>query len=92
MKIARMMKMKCKICGQEFTDGWEHALTKGDDSPFLVPIDKAHAEALEKFRQEGREGDCPLCDGHVKTFSYGSPGSPSWETICGGCNYLFDED
>ncbi len=80
---------KCKVCGQDFKDGWEHSLKQhSKEYPFLVPIDKEHSEALEKIKGK-MSFNCPFCDTKVNTISVGFDG---WITECRECNYLFDED
>lgn len=84
------MTYTCKVCGDKFEDGWDHALTgKG----LLSPKDKAHAEALDKFREQLYKGDCPLCGCEVRIWGHSSPdGDASWEIACVGCGFLYDED
>ena len=83
-------KLICKVCGEEFEDGWSHALV---GPGLLRPKDEAHATALKAFEGQLYEGYCPFCGWEVRTMGSASPdGDASWETSCMGCGFLFDED
>ena len=88
MKLEKCMPSKCLICGEFYTYGWGHILTKKPNYPFLIPRDQAHQDALDKFRSQGYRGDCPFCGGKVST--YGNP--DNYETTCNSCHFLYDED
>jgi hypothetical protein len=80
-------KFKCKVCGKEFDDGWTHALTSKDG--FQVPMDKAHAQYIDKNRNDG---DICMCGGTIITYSWGDEDCFGWETKCSQCDFLYDED
>lgn len=84
--------MKCLICSQDFDDGWKHVLkwTNPDGTGISTGfIDQDHATAVAKFKDTNYVGDCPFCGQRVN--HYGGRGS-SYEVVCSGCDYLFDED
>jgi|TARA_Y100000310_G_C20682617_1_gene816872 hypothetical protein len=80
----------CKVCGESLSDGWEHTLERKKTNVGLVPIDEAHSKALDKFRENNFNGNCPICDGYVRKSCYGD--GNSWEIACDECGFLFDED
>jgi hypothetical protein len=90
--------MLCKICNQEFENGWQHALTWSDpkgEGMSTGYVDRKHAEAIEEFMKDmfNREKMCPVCGGEVSRTGSASPdGDASWEIICDDCGFLFDED
>ena len=61
---------KCLVCKQDFTGGWEHALKRGKDVPFLIPIDEEHSDALNKINGLS-SFNCPLCNSAVRTIGNG---------------------
>lgn len=75
-RLRCVYKMKCKICNE----GNNYCKNIDDEKHNLV---------LENFAKCGNEGNCPICDGVVKTRSVGYEG---WATECDSCNFLFDED
>jgi hypothetical protein len=46
----------------------------------------------ELENQYQKQQCCIWCGGTVITYSNGDPETPSWETRCADCNYLYDED
>lgn len=78
--------MKCLVCGEEFKDGWKHALKQGKNG--LLTPDEKHIEALDNFNYI-TESDCVLCGGTLRKVFLGEC---SWEISCSNCDFLYDED
>ncbi len=76
----------CQVCGEKFTDGWEHVfdMTKW---PYKFK-DKAHADYFKRLEMGGFTGKC-FCGAWIHITC---SGENSWEASCPCCNFLFDED
>ena len=88
------MTFKCVVCKEEFTDGWDHALSNaasadGHGGAFLGPKDEAHAKYMKEQSKNGYDDGTCFCGGHITARG---TGPETWETTCDECEFLFDED
>ena len=83
----------CSVCKEDFEDGWDHALSSGDNKHpkqgILYPKDKEHAIFMKKVADKLYHGEKCFCGGTIVQYGHGED---SWETTCNKCDFLWDED